>query len=129
WDYWPNRLMMNNGDGTFSERSQAEGIEPPVRGLYLDKLIRGQRMPRSSRSAATTDFDHDGRLEIITNNFNDYPYYFRNNFPRKNYIAFRLQGTRSNRDAIGATVQIHMGNEVMTRYVQPASGFLSQSSK
>src|SRR5262249_31389126 len=41
--YWPNRLMMNNGDETFSERSEAEGIEPPSRGLYLDKDIAGEK--------------------------------------------------------------------------------------
>jgi hypothetical protein len=79
-----------------------------------------------------------GRLDIVTNNFNDRPYYFQNRFPKKNYIAFRLQGgqgprrgdkARSNRDAIGAVVQIHMGKEVMVRQVQGAGGYLSQSSR
>src|SRR5262249_3272189 len=33
--YWPNALMMNNGDGTFTDRAEAVGIEPPARGVYL----------------------------------------------------------------------------------------------
>jgi hypothetical protein len=75
------------------------------------------------------DFDGDGRLDIVTNNFDDHPYYFRNNLPRKHFIAFRLRGTRSNRDAIGAVVKVHTGKEILTRQVSPAGGHLSQSSK
>jgi len=127
--YWPNQLLMNNGDETFSDRAEELGIEPPERGLYLDEQIGGEKACRSSRSAAVADFDGDGRLEIVTNNFNDRPYYFRNQLPRANYVAFRLRGTRSNRDAIGAVVRLYAGKEVMTRQVCPVGGYLAQSSK
>ena len=129
WGYWPNRLMMNNGDGTFTERSREEGVEPPAKGTELDEFVQGKPLIRSSRAAAVADFDGDGRLDIVVNNFNDAPYYFRNNSPRKNYMAFRLQGTRSNRDAIGAVVRVHVGGQVMTRQVSTAGGYLSQSSR
>jgi hypothetical protein len=127
--YWPSALLMNKGDGTFTDRADAEGIEPPRGGIFQDKPIGGQPAPRSSRCAATADFDGDGRLEIVVNNFNDVPYYYKNQFPRRNYIAFRLRGTRSNRDAIGALVKLYAGKEVMVRQVQGAGGYLSQSSK
>jgi hypothetical protein len=137
--YWPNRLLMNQGDGTFAERSSQEGIEPPPRGLFQEEKIGGVNAPRSSRCAAVADFRNRGRLDIITNNFNDVPYYFQNRFPGKNYIAFRLQGAarsgttvrpgQSNRDAIGALIRIHVGNEVMVRQVHGAGGYLSQSSR
>jgi len=65
----------------------------------------------------------------VTNNFNDVPYYFKNVFPKKNYVAFRLKGTRSNRDAVGAVVRLYAGKEVLTRQVSPAGGYLAQSSK
>jgi hypothetical protein len=126
--YWPNYLMMNNGDGTFTDRARREGVEPPARGEHLDEPIGGRPAARSSRCAAVADFTGTGRLDVVTNNFNDRPYLFKNQFPRKNYIAFRLTGTKSNRDAIGAVVKMHRGKEVMVRQVQAAGGYLSQSS-
>ncbi|HMG71568.1 MAG TPA: CRTAC1 family protein [Gemmatimonadaceae bacterium] len=127
--YWPNQLMMNNGDGTFRDRASALGVEPPTGGDYQEKNIGGKRAARSSRSAVVADFDGDGRLDIVTNNFNDTPYFFANRFPKRNYVEFRLTGTRSNRDAIGAVVRLWAGNKVMVRQVNPAGGYLSHSSR
>jgi enediyne biosynthesis protein E4 len=127
--YWPNALLMNNGDGAFTDRAQQFGIEPPVRGVTLPEKIGGKDAVRSSRCAAVADFDGDGRLEIVVNNFNHEPYYFRNQLPARNYVAFRLQGVESNRDAVGAVVRLFSGDEVLTRQVHPAGGYLAQSSR
>jgi hypothetical protein len=127
--YWPNALMLNQGDGTFVDVADSQGIEPPVEGIYLDEKIQDRYAVRSSRCAATADFDGDGRVEIVTNNFNHRPYYYRNFFPQKNYIAFRLTGTKSNRDAIGAKVTLTVGERKLVRLLQTAGGYLSQSSK
>ncbi|MCI0379010.1 MAG: CRTAC1 family protein, partial [Gemmataceae bacterium] len=127
--YWPNYLMMNHGNGRFRDRATEFGIEPPARGIYLPKKIAGKQAARSSRAAVTGDFDGDGRLEIVVNNFNDQPYFFKNQFPKKDYVALRLQGTKSNRDAIGAVVRLHQGKTIQTRQVLGACGYLSQSSQ
>ncbi len=127
--YWPNSLMMNKGDGTFEDRAEEMGIEPPARGKFLPGRIAGTEAARSSRTAAVADFFGDGRLQIVVNNFNDQPYFFKNENPRRNYVAFRLHGTRSNSDAIGAVVRLYRKGQVLTRQVQAGGGYLSQSSR
>jgi hypothetical protein len=130
--YWPNYLLMNRGDGTFRNRATEMGVEPPRHGRFLPKRIDGRPAARSSRCAVVGDFRGVGLLDIVTNNFNDRPYYFKNQQPRKNYVQFRLHGAgppRSNRDAVGAVVRLYRGNEVMTRQVPSAGGYLSHSSR
>src|SRR5262249_38663674 len=116
-------------DGTFVDRAENFGVEPPARGTHLGNKIKDHSAARSSRSAAAFDVDNDGQLDLVVNNFNDQPYLFRNQTPRKNYVAFRLRGARSNRDGIGAVIRVYQGNKVFTRQVTGAAGYLSQSSR
>ncbi len=127
--YWPNQLMMNKGNGTFVDRAEQLGVEPPTGGEFEEKLIAGKKAARSSRSAAVADFDNSGRLEIVTNNFNGRPYFFANHFAGRNYLELRLTGTKSNRDAIGAVARVWIGGNALVRQVNPAGGYLAQSSK
>jgi enediyne biosynthesis protein E4 len=127
--YWPNALLMNTGNEQFAELSAVLGVEPPPGGEHLPHGIGGRPAARGSRCAVASDLDGDGRLDLIVNNFNDRPYYFRNEFPRQHFLKFRLRGTSSNRDAIGATVRICLGDQTLVRQVNAAGGYLSHSSK
>ena len=74
YDYWPNGLLMNNGNGTFSDRAPATGHRPPPGGNYLKEKIGGKQPTRSSplcrRAAGAELSDGDGRLDLVVNNFN-----------------------------------------------------------
>ena len=113
--YERNVLYANNRDGTFSDVSAAVGLD------FIE----------DSRSFALADFDHDGRLEICLKNRNAPQLRLLKNtletLPPS--IAFRLQGAKSNRDAVGASVTIDTGLARQTRSVQVGSGFLAQHSK
>jgi hypothetical protein len=139
--YWPSPLLMNNGDGTFSDLAERAGIDPPTGGQYLKRRIADRRAARSARAAAVSDFRRAGKLDLVVNNFNDRASYFRNDRDRQNYLQFLLEGAmrpgdqdgrekrKSSRDAVGALVYLRFGKEVLVRQVQAAGGYLSQSSR
>ena len=87
-----NVLYANNRDGTFSEVSGIAGLD----------------FPDDSRAFALADLDHDGRLEVILKNRNAPQLRVLHNAMKDlgHSIAFRLRGTKSNRDAIGAAVTV-----------------------
>ena len=84
-----------------------------------------------SRTFALADFDHDGRVEVVLKNRNGPQLRFlKNVMPQlAPAIAFRLQGKKSNRDAIGAVVAIETNAGWQVKFVQAGSGFLAQHSK
>ena len=93
--------------------------------------VAGLDFPDDSRSFALADFDRDGRLEIVLKNRNAPQLrVLRLAMPEVgNSIAFRLRGSKSNRDAIGAAVTVTSGDLRQTKYLQAGSGFLSQHTK
>jgi len=84
------------------------------------------------RAFALAVFNHDGRQEVFLKNRNGpracrVLQNVRQDLPPA--VAFRLRGTKSNRDAIGAVVTLECGLLKQTRRLQAGSGFLSQHSK
>ena len=110
-----NVFYANNHDGTFSDISGIAGLD------FRD----------DSRAFAVLDLDRDGRLEVALKNRNVPQLRILRNSMRElgQSIAFRLRGTKSNRDAIGAAVTIETASPRQTKYVQAGSGFLSQHTK
>jgi enediyne biosynthesis protein E4 len=107
-------LFLNNGNGSFRDVASEAGAE--------------FRAPKVGRGLAYGDFDRDGDADILMTTNNGPAYLFRNDQTSGNKsIRFRLIGTKSNRDAIGATVRVTSGDLTQTRTVKSGSSYLSQS--
>ena len=110
-----NVFYLNNRDGTFSDVSGIVGLD----------------FVEDGRSFALADFDHDGRIEVILKNRNAPQLRLLKNVMGELHpsIVFRLIGTKSNRDAVGAAVTVETESGRQTRLLQAGSGFLAQHSK
>ena len=88
----------------------------------------GFAQPKVGRGLAYGDFDRDGDLDILLTTNNGPAYLYRNDQLAGNRsIRFRLTGTKSNRDAIGAVVRIFYDGQSQSQMVKGGSSYLSQS--
>jgi enediyne biosynthesis protein E4 len=107
-------LFLNNGRGGFRD------VAAEIGG--------GFAQPKVARGLAYADFDRDGDLDLLLSTNNGPAYLYRNDQLAGNRsIRFRLIGTKSNRDAIGAIVRIVSGGLSQSRMVKSGSSYLSQS--
>src|SRR5207253_7730503 len=86
----------------------------------------GATTPHSSRGAAFGDFDNDGDLDVLVFNMNEPPSLLRNEYAGPNHwIAVKLEGTTSNREALGATVRLTANGRTQARAVLSQSSYYS----
>jgi len=125
-------------------------LEPTIPGRFANiSGSSGLDFPDDGRALAVTDWDQDGDLDLWTSNRSAPRLRFlQNNSPnKKNFLSFHLIGTgkETNRDAIGARVEVFLQNKTgqtrqpqiadsptndrMIKTVRAGEGFLSQSSK
>jgi hypothetical protein len=73
------------------------------------------------------DFDNDGDIDIVVNHKDQPPAILRNDTPSANHwIRLDLRGARSNRDAVGARVEVAAGGRAIHR--QRKGGYSMESS-
>lgn len=86
--------------------------------------------PRKSdgRGVASADLFNTGSVGIVLGNlFLPYEVYKIEQKNDNHWIGFSLEGTKSNRDAIGAKIKLVNGGRVHHRMVQPFNGYAAQS--
>jgi enediyne biosynthesis protein E4 len=110
----PPHLFLNDGSGVFHDVAGAAG--------------EAFAAPKVGRGLAYGDFDGDGDVDLLLTTNGGPAFLFRNDQLAGNRsVRLRLTGTKSNRDAIGATVRIFHGGTFQTRMVKSGSSYLSQS--
>ena len=110
----PRILFRNQGDGTFIEMGPEAGP--------------GITTPHMGRGAAFGDFDNDGDMDVLIMNVNEPPSLLRNDAPADNHwIKIRLEGTKSNRSAIGSRVLARYGGKVQVQEVLSGTSYISSN--
>ena len=107
------RVVFRNLDGSrFQDVTSASGP--------------GANTPHSSRGAAFGDFDNDGDVDVLVFNMNEPPSLLRNEYAGSNHwISVKLEGTKSNRAALGATVKVTAAGRQQVQVVLSQSSYYS----
>lgn len=112
----PMRLWENDGSGQFTEIGASAGVDDTGQG----------------RGLLTFDYDNDGDLDIFVVNNGGQPVLLRNDGGNDNgYLRIDTVGTLSNRDGIGALIQVtpdvQEPGEKMVWEVNAGTHYLAQS--
>ena len=95
--------------------------------------VSGLDFPDDGRGAAFLDLEGDGDLDVaISNRTAPRLRLMRNELPAgRRFVALRLEGdgAGTNRDAVGARVEVPTSSGILRRSVRAGEGFLSQSSR
>lgn len=143
-----NRFMRNNGDGTFTDIVASTGINASDLGAWNcdagdfdnngfidifsemanemywnngDGTFTGTSL--SFNSGGIGDFNNDGFLDVIKGNTR-----YMNATNNNNWVKFDLEGIITNKEAIGARVEIYGSWGIQVREVRAGESFDPSSS-
>ncbi len=109
------QLLLNTGSGYFTDVTASSGF--------------ALQDTQSARGSVAADFDNDGDVDLYSVHNNDLGQYLVNESPKQHWLGLKLIGTKSNRDGVGAKVQLITPNGRQIRTVVSGEGFLSDSDK
>ncbi len=122
-------LYVVNGDVDNSQKTNVNRLYENHQGQFVDKAeAYNLGVNAVARGATAGDFDNDGDVDfyIVNNTGNTL---LKNNVnPSNNRIKVRLRGTESNRDGIGARVEVKIADHIQTQELVCGTGFLGSDS-
>jgi hypothetical protein len=112
----PPLLLENKGNGQFQDVAAQAG--PAFQARY------------SGRGMAVGDFDNDGDSDVVFMRLGDRPVLLENKKGQSHpWIGFELQGTTSNRDAIGARLSLSRRSQTLVRWITGGGSFLASHDR
>jgi hypothetical protein len=112
--YQQKRVWLNDGAMHFNEVAQVVGVTDVFDG----------------RSVAMADFSNRGILDVVVANQNGPLLLYKNTVaPDRRWIQFELEGSKSNRGAIGAQIRLFWDGQQQVQEVSGGSGFCSQNQR
>jgi hypothetical protein len=111
----PNTVFRNLGGLKFQPLTAEAGLTAQA--------------PRRHRGSAVGDLNHDGRLDVVTTAISAPAEVWINDSPGANHwLELALEGTKSNRDGIGARIKLIAGGSTQYTHVSFAAGYASSSA-
>ena len=112
--YQQKRVWINDGAGRFVDVAQAVGVTDTYDG----------------RAVAVADLWNRGVLDVVVANQNGPLLIYKNMAPlSSDWIEFALEGSRSNRSAIGAEVKLYWNGQQQVQQVSGGNGFAAQNDR
>jgi enediyne biosynthesis protein E4 len=112
--YQQKRLWLNDGEGKFVDVAQAVGATDTYDG----------------RAVALADLWNTGALDIVVANQRGPLLIYKNTVaPGNDWIEFALEGTQSNRSAIGAQITLYWDGKEQLQQVTGGNDFASQNDR
>ena len=112
--YQQKHLWLNDGAGKFIDVAQSVGVTDTYDG----------------RAVALADLWNNGALDVVVANQRGPLLIYKNTVsPDEQWIEFQLEGTKSNRSAIGAQVTLRWNGQEQIQEVSGGSGFSAQNDR
>jgi hypothetical protein len=112
--YQQKRVWLNDGAGKFNDVAQAVGVTDTYDG----------------RSVVLADLWNRGVLDVVVTNQRGPLLIYKNTVaPDSQWIDFELEGTASNRSALGAEVKLLWNGKQQVQTVSGGSGFCAENQR
>ena len=116
-DLMPPQYFQNAGDGRFVE------IQGQSLGEYFQRSYLG-------RSVVVLDWNRDGKEDVCISHLDAPVALLTNCSPDTgHYLAIKLQGVASNRDAIGSVLELTAGGQTLMRQMVGGNGYMASNER
>lgn len=113
----PAQFFANDGTGQFNERPSDQ------LGKYFQRQVLGRGLSR-------LDWNRDGREDAVISHLDCPIALLTNTTPTANHwVAFRLSGVVSSRDAIGTVITLQTGRRTIVRQLTAGDGYQASNER